>query len=216
MSFRGVVPGSQTSVVQHAVFTAAEFAEAERLAGLYDADDPDLSAFRAAGGKLIMWQGWADQAISPFGTIDYYTDMTKVMGGLTQTQKFARLFMLPGVNHCGGGNAPNQLDLVDPILNWVQNGTAPTSVLATQTSSSSPSTVTATRPIFPYPEISRYDGTGNVNDAASYTGVPSTAMPTTTWLGHFPSVPAQWCGYRGTAYVCAPQGRREGWTRHRA
>jgi hypothetical protein len=206
LTFPQVVPGSQTSVVQHAQFTARAFAQAERLAGLYNADNPDLSAFRADGGKLIMWQGWADQAISPYGTIDYYTDMTRLFGGLGATQQFARLFMLPGVNHCGGGNAPNQLDLVDPILNWVEHGTAPTSVIASQTSSPSSSTVVATRPIFPYPEISQYNGTGNPANASSYTGVPSNKLPTTTWLGHFPSAPELWCGYRGTDYVCATRG----------
>jgi hypothetical protein len=205
LSFPGVVPGSQTSVLEHATFTAAAFEQAEKLAGLYDADDPNLSAFRADGGKLIMWQGWADQAISPYGTIDYYTDMTKLMGGLTSTQQFARLFMLPGVNHCGGGNAPNQLDLVDPILNWVEHGQAPTSVLATETSQSSPATVVATRPIFPYPEISHYNG-GNVNAASSYTGQPSKSLPTTTWLGHFPSARPLWCSYHGSNYVCTTRG----------
>jgi hypothetical protein len=60
-----------------AVFTQAEFGRALKLAGLYDADDPDLAAFRADGGKLILWQGWADQAISPYGTIDYYTAVAR-------------------------------------------------------------------------------------------------------------------------------------------
>lgn len=206
-AFDGVLPGSQTSVAQHAAFTAAAFASAEKLAGLYDADNPDLSAFRAAGGKLILWQGWADQAVSPYGTIDYYTEMTKVMGGLSATEAFARLFMLPGVFHCGGGDAPNQIDAVDPLLSWVEHGTAPASVLATETNATSPNTVVAQRPIFPYPEISQYNGTGNVNNPASYTGVPSTALPTTTWIGHFPSAPPLWCSYSGTNYVCTPDDR---------
>jgi hypothetical protein len=202
LSFSGVLPGSQTSVMQHAAFTDSAFATAKKLAGLYDADDPDLSAFRAAGGKLIMWQGWADQAISPYGTIDYYTDMTQLMGGLHATRQFARLFMLPGVFHCGGGNAPNQLDAVDAMLAWVEQGTAPKSLMATETSSTSPTTVVAQRPIFPYPAISKYNGTGNVNDPSSYSREPNKAMPTTTWLGHFPSARPLWCGYHGTNYVC--------------
>lgn len=203
LSSAGVVPGSQTSVIQNAVFTRQRFAKAERLAGLYDADDPNLSAFRAAGGKLIMWQGWADQAISPYGTIDYYTDMTRRMGGLSSTRRFARLFMLPGTNHCGGGTAPNQLDAVDAMLSWVERDAPPASLMATETSTTSPTTVVARRPIYPYPEISRYNGTGNVNDPSSYSGQPSTSLPTTHWLGKFPSARPLWCGYRGSRYVCS-------------
>ena len=203
MAFDGVPPGSQTSDLQHAVFTQAEFEKVQRLAGLYDADNPDLSAFRADGGKLIIWQGWADQAISPYGTIDYYTDMTKDLGGLAATQQFARLFMLPGVNHCGGGQAPNQIDMLDPMLNWVENGAAPASVIATELSATSPATVVRTRPVYPYPEVARYDGTGSINLAANFHGViPATPQRTTTWLGSFPAAPALWCSYRGTAYVC--------------
>jgi Tannase and feruloyl esterase len=203
LAFDGVLPGSQTADLQHAVFTQAEFDKVRRLAGLYDADDPNLAAFRAAGGKLIIWQGWADQAISPFGTIDYYTAMTKAMGGLAATQRFARLFMLPGVNHCGGGQAPNQIDMVDPMLDWVEHGVAPASVVATETSTTSPATVVRTRPVYPYPEVARYNGTGSINVAANFHGViPTTAQRTTAWLGTFPSAPLLWCSYRGTDYVC--------------
>jgi feruloyl esterase len=202
LAFKRVLAGSQTAVLRHALFTAAEFAKAQKLAGLYDADNPDLSAFEADGGRLIMWQGWADEAVSPYGTIDYYTQMTRAMGGLTATQQFARLFMLPGVNHCVGGNAPNQIDAMDAIVNWVEQGPAPASLLATETSTSSPPTVVATRPIYPYPEISQYNGTGSVADASSYSGVPTTALPTTKWLGHFPSARALWCSYGSTGYLC--------------
>jgi hypothetical protein len=203
MTFNGVLPGSQTWDLEHAIFTQAEFDQVQRLAGLYDADNPDLSAFRADGGKLIIWQGWADQAISPYGTIDYYTDMTRQMGGLTATQQFARLFMLPGVNHCGGGTAPNQIDMLDPMLNWVEHGVAPTSVVATELSTTTPATVVRTRPIYPYPEVARYNGTGSINVAANFHGVmPTWPQTTTTWLGSFPAAPALWCSYHGSAYVC--------------
>ena len=205
LSHPGVVPGSQTSVVQNAQFTPAAFDAARRLAGLYDADNPNLSAFRADGGKLIMWQGWADQAVSPYGTTDFYTAMTQRLGGLAATQSFARLFMLPGVFHCGGGSAPNQIDALDAVLGWVEQDVAPGSLLATETSPSSPSTVIATRPIFPYPEKSHFAG-GDPSSASNYVGVPSTKLPTTTWLGSFPSAARLWCGYHGDTYACRTRG----------
>src|SRR5215831_3159122 len=208
LAFDGVLPGSQTSVLRHAVFTQAEFDRARKLAGLYDADDPDLAAFRAAGGKLILWQGWADQAISPYGTIDYYTELTRAMGGQATTQRFARLFMLPGVYHCGGGQAPNQINLVDPMLAWVEHGTAPDSVVATELSTASPPTVVRTRPVYPYPEVARYNGSGSIDDATNFHAVtPASVPPPTPWLGHFPSAPALWCSYHGTSYVCTPRRR---------
>ena len=79
------------------------------VANTYDAMDTNLSAFRRHGGKLIIWQGWADQAIPVFGTIDYYDTMASRMGGLTSTQQFARMFLFPTVAHCGGGYAAQQL-----------------------------------------------------------------------------------------------------------
>lgn len=208
MTFNGVLPGSQTWDLEHAILTKAEFEKVRALAGLYDADNPDLSAFRADGGKLIMWQGWADQAISPYGTIDYYTDLTRLMGGRSATEQFARLFMLPGVNHCGGGTAPNQIDMIDPMLAWVEHGVAPTSVIATELTATTPPTVVRTRPIYPYPEVARYNGTGSINVASSFHAVmPAWPQTTTTWLGSFPSAPALWCSYRGTDYVCTTRRR---------
>jgi len=104
-------------------FDRPTFQRVRQLTDLYDAIDPDLSAFRRAGGKLILWHGWADQAIPPTGTVAYYQAIQDRMGGLTATQQFARLFMFPGVPHRGGGTAPNTFDLLTPLMNWVENGT---------------------------------------------------------------------------------------------
>jgi feruloyl esterase len=129
-------------------FTAREFRRAERLSDFYDAKDPDLSAFRRRGGKLILWHGWADQAIPPTGTVAYYQAMQDAAGGLGRTQPFARLFMFPGVFHCGGGDAPNSFDLLTPLLGWVEHGDAPEQVVATQRSASGD--VVRTRTVRPY------------------------------------------------------------------
>ena len=165
-------------------FDRATFARAGQLAGLYDATDPDLSAFRRAGGKLILWHGWADQAIPATGTVAYYQAMRDRMGGLAATQRFARLYLFPGVLHCGGGAAPNTFDLLTPLMNWVENRTAPNRVVATQTDNG---TLVRTRPVFPYPLVARYDGTGNINDATNFTA-KNPEHPSDDhfpWLGRF-------------------------------
>jgi Tannase and feruloyl esterase len=168
-------------------FDRPTFEHARQLADLYDAIDPDLSAFRRSGGKLILWHGWADQAIPPTGTVAYYQAIQDRMGGLAATQHFARLFMFPGVLHCGGGTAPNSFDLLTPLLNWVENGAAPTRVVATQTSNG---TVVRTRPVFPYPLVARYTGTGSIDDATNFT----PARPEHPTQDHFP-----WLGrFEGT------------------
>jgi hypothetical protein len=166
-------------------FDRPTFDRARQLAGLYDAIDPDLSAFRRAGGKLIMWHGWADQAIPATGTVAYYQAMRDRMGGLVDTQRFARLFMFPGVLHCGGGVAPNTFDLLTPLMNWVENRAAPSKVVASQ--SDNGGTVIRTRPVFPYPLVARYDGTGSTDDAANFTAT-APEHPTNDhfpWLGRF-------------------------------
>jgi feruloyl esterase len=160
-------------------FDRPTFDRVRRLAAFYDAIDPDLTAFRAAGGKLVLWHGWADQAIPPTGTVAYYQAVQDRMGGLAATQRFARLFMFPGVLHCGGGTAPNAFDLLTPLMNWVENRAAPTKVVASQSANG---TVVRTRPVFPYPLAARYTGSGSIDDAASFTA----ARPEHQTQDHFP------------------------------
>ena len=165
-------------------FDKPTFDRVRQLAGLYDAIDPDLTAFRNAGGKLILWHGWADQAIPPTGTVAYYQAVQDRMGGLASTQKFARLFMFPGVLHCGGGTAPNTFDLLTSLMNWVENKAAPTTVVAARSDNG---TVVRTRPVFPYPLVARYTGTGSIDDAANFTAT-KPERPTQDhfpWLGRF-------------------------------
>ncbi|HEX3311044.1 MAG TPA: tannase/feruloyl esterase family alpha/beta hydrolase, partial [Streptosporangiaceae bacterium] len=124
-------------------FDKATFDRVQRLAGLYDATDPDLRAFQRSGGKLILWHGWADQAIPPTGTVAYYQAVQDRMGGPDATQRFARLFMFPGMYHCFGGTGPYSFDLLTPLLNWVESGAAPQRVDAALPG-------IRTRPVFPY------------------------------------------------------------------
>lgn len=163
-------------------FTAKDFNEMFPAANTFDAMDTNLSAFRKDGGKLIIWQGWADQAISPYGTIDYYDTLTQRMGGLSSTQQFARLFLFPTAYHCGGGYADSSYDLVLPIVQWVEQGIAPSEVTATDTISST----TLTRPVYPYPDIPMYNGTGSPDDASSFHPVASPdAKQYNNWIGNY-------------------------------
>ncbi|HXM54951.1 MAG TPA: tannase/feruloyl esterase family alpha/beta hydrolase [Candidatus Dormibacteraeota bacterium] len=175
--------GQPTSSTAEWHFDIAGFNRLRAEARVFDATSPDLDAFRARGGKLILWQGWADQAIPPTGTPAYYQAVQDRVGGLQAAQRFARLFMFPSVYHCGGGFGPSQFDLINPIVHWVEQGTAPTRIVATQTDASG--TVVRTRPVFAYPEQARYTGKDSINDAANFVGVMPAHLPDDhfDWVG---------------------------------
>jgi feruloyl esterase len=179
-------------------FTVADFNHLRAEGRLYNATSADLHAFRAHGGKLILWTGWADPNIPPFGTLAYYQAVQDRMGGLTATQRFARLFMFPSLYHCYWGFGPDQFDMLTPIVRWVEQDTAPAKIIATQaminvtranisaaqtTSQSNPyqpspvGKVVRIRPVFPYPMEARYRGSGNINSAASFVGVMPASPP---------------------------------------
>ena len=93
-----------------------------------NATDPDLSLFQANGGKLLMWNGWADPAATPVRAVRYFLDTVYTLG--EDTPQFSRLFMAPGVQHCGGGSGPNNFDMLTPLENWVERGVAPDRIIA--------------------------------------------------------------------------------------
>jgi hypothetical protein len=129
-------------------------------------ENPDLSAYRNRGGKIVMWQGFADQLIPSEDSIDYYNSVTNFLGGgYGQTQQFFRHFMAPGVAHCGGGAGPQPQNLFQTVVNWVENGVAPNTILATK---SLPDGSTESRPLCPYPAEAKYIGSGSTNDAANF------------------------------------------------
>jgi hypothetical protein len=136
-----------------------------RVGPIMASDDPNLARFRNQGGKLILWHGFADQLIVPEGTIDYYDAVTRRLGGgYERTGKFARLFMAPGVGHCGGGVGPQPQGMFEALVSWVEQGKAPEKILASKTSAG----VTQTRPLCPYPAFARWNGQGSTDDAANF------------------------------------------------
>lgn len=98
---------------------------------LFDATNPDLSRFEAAGGKLILWHGWADPHISPLNTLAYHEALVAHMGE-ARAERFERLYLLPGVYHCSGGEGPSLMDLLTPLMGWAERGQAPDAIITTQ------------------------------------------------------------------------------------
>jgi feruloyl esterase len=136
----------------------------EEFSAVLATDNPDLSAFRDHGGKLILWHGWSDQLIYPEGTIDYYQRVEKQMGGAENTAKFARLFLAPGVGHCGGGPGPSPQGQFDAVVKWVEEAKAPETLNAAGHANG----VTRTRPLCRFPMVAKYEGTGSTDDAANF------------------------------------------------
>lgn len=126
-------------------------------------NNPDLSAFRKHGGKLILWHGWSDPGIMPEGTVDYYEKVAK--GDFQKTREFARLYMAPGVGHCAGGAGPQPQGMFESLVKWVEKGEAPETILA---SKALPNGGTRTRPLCQYPSVATYKGTGSTDDAANF------------------------------------------------
>jgi feruloyl esterase len=138
-----------------------------KLGEHYDAVSTDLSKYRDKGGKLLIWHGYNDSLVSAYHTQDY-VDALNTRYGAENTSTFVRSFFAPGVNHCGGGEgpAPDQLDMLDKMVDWVEKGIAPTTILATHRTGG---TVDRTMPLCAYPQVARYNGTGDKNSAASFT-----------------------------------------------
>jgi len=145
----------------------------------------DLSAFRRAGGKLIIWHGWDDQTVPAVGTVDYYDRLTRANGGRRATQQWARLFMVPTKYHCGlGGYKLTDIDPIPALIGWVEHRDAPDRIIATEVD---PNTheVHRSRPVFPYPLRAAYDGTGSIDNATNFTPAPPLrpTQDTIPWAG---------------------------------
>ena len=129
-------------------------------------DATDMSAFRNRGGKLVIWQGVSDSSVSISDTIAWYDKMNAAQGG--NAQSFARLFAVPGMNHCSGGPATEQFDAFAAVVNWVERGIAPESITATASNPGYFGVSSRSRPLCPHPKQSRYKGSGDINDASSF------------------------------------------------
>jgi len=173
-------------------FSLSNYEKLTALNGLNDATDPDLSAFQQAGGKIIIWQGFADPAISPFGTINYYKSVVQYAGGYAASQQFSRLYMVPGGYHCLGGGAPDvTVNFLSPLFSWVENGTAPgaqVATLVTPTPTLKTITVNPMNPNAP----AHVNGTGPALNASYH------------WVGHLLQPGSElWCSVNGMTLACS-------------
>jgi feruloyl esterase len=162
------------------------------MEAVYAGTNPDLRKFKAAGGKLILYHGWADTNIPPLMSVDYYETAEKTMGGSKATQEFFRLFMIPGMDHCGGGEGASEIDYVSYLENWVERGEAPEKMIGTHVDEgqffktqengpdlwakweefrTDPHNIKFTRPVYPYPMRAKYTGHGDPNDAVNFRAV---------------------------------------------
>ncbi len=161
-------------------FTAADGFDSDidytdsKLGALFNAVNPDLSGFKARGGKLIHYHGWSDPDITPLNSINYYESVMRSQGGdvhgLQNTEEFYRLFMVPGMWHCQGGPGATNFDMIAPLDQWADRGVAPDKVIASHITNG---VVTRTRPLCPYPREAQWNGAGSTDDAANFVcGLP--------------------------------------------
>jgi len=151
----------------------------QKTAVALNSNDPNLEPFHAHGGKLILYHGWNDPAIPALNTVNYYRSVIDTLGQ-ARTESFVRLYMVPGMQHCGGGPGPDDLGQSfdwnpDPKYNartalelWVEKGTAPAAIIATKTTGGQSTTPIITRPLCPFPQIAQYKGSGDTNSAENF------------------------------------------------
>jgi feruloyl esterase len=132
-------------------------------AGYLESSDPHLEKFKARGGKLLLYHGWADPGPAPANTIHYVNEVIRTLG--PKQDDWMRLFLLPGVGHCGGGPGPDQADFMAAIERWRESGAAPDRIPAAHVAGNR---IDMTRPLCAYPQVARFKGTGSTNDAANF------------------------------------------------
>jgi tannase/feruloyl esterase len=146
---------------------ATDVARTEKTdGGTMNALNPDLKAFQAHGGKIIQYHGWADPQITPGSSVNYYKSVLEKMGGTSKVQPFYRLYMVPGMAHCGGGEGTSTFDMMTALEGWVEKGQTPDQIPASRVRNGQ---VDRTRPLCPYPQVAVYKGSGSIDDAANFT-----------------------------------------------
>jgi len=173
-------PAWDWNILSYANYGAFFKDNADKVGPVMATDNPDISAFRARGGKVIMYHGWSDNLIMPQGTVKYWEAMSARMGSAgIDAKDFSRLYMVPGMGHCGGGNNVTdfgqgvsgvvplepQRDIFRALMAWSEKGAAPNDITASRVVQGQ---VTRTRPLCAYPLVAKYKGSGSTDDAANF------------------------------------------------
>ena len=145
-------------------------ARVQRAAAEMNPRNPNLAPLKKRGGKIVHYSGWADQQVNPLPGIEYYETVSRRMGEAA-TRDFYRLFMVPGMFHCGGGPGCHTADWLGAVMAWVEKGAAPDQILTMHTEKG---LTTRTRPVCPYPQVARYQGKGSIDDAANFSCATET------------------------------------------
>jgi len=177
-------------------FTAAEHDRLQEFGAVYNSNNPDLTAFRDAGGKLIVYHGWSDEGIPPFSTVDYYQAVVETVGGFEEAQAFSRLYMIPGLYHCPCGNPElgdpaTEVQFMQELVDWVENDTAP-GVKELPVIASTSAAAPASLQVAPFdPTLPPPDNEG-LNNNYDYVGRESSYEPGNNL----------WCEQQGPTLVC--------------
>ncbi len=180
-------------------FTVAMHDQLQQLGGIYNATDPDLNAFRAHGGKIIIYHSWADQAIPPFASINYYRAVIGQAGGLPAAQSFSRLCMIPGLYHCPcgqpvDGDPATTVQFMPQLVAWVERGEAPGVVTFPVTSQTTGARLPSMQ-VEPFDPFKAPAGHNGLNSNYGYVGESSAYRPGS----------ALWCSEQKQPLTCGPR-----------
>ena len=197
MAFLPNPPGPYT--LETVPFTVEAHKQLGQLGGIYNATDPDLGTFRAHNGKIIIYHSWADQAIPPFATLDYYRAVVRFAGGLPAAQSFSRLYMIPGLYHCPcgqpmDGDPATTVQFMPELVAWVEHGQAPWTITLPVTAQTTGEHLTSLT-VDPFDPLQPAPSNNGLNSNYRYIGESSDYRP-----GN-----ALWCPERTQPLTCSPR-----------